>query len=141
MSGRLPRTLKSLNGFFSTAREPVFEELYGEYRVKILTGFPDFSWCNHRKVFYGKEGKGYGYNLMFSGWRWGYFDLRATPDPHDAVLIDYDKKENPFFWRPIRDYIKCLQKNTLYLGQFRYELNRKEKFIGYFSLSRKQQID
>jgi hypothetical protein len=52
----------------------------------------------------------------------------------DAVQLDYDNADNPFFIRPIKDEIREIAPK-LYLGQAYLELNGKATLVLYFGLT------
>ena len=53
----------------------------------------------------------------------------------DALQLDYDLPENPFFIRPIEDELRQLR-DGLYLGQAYLRLRGTASLVLYFGLSR-----
>jgi hypothetical protein len=52
----------------------------------------------------------------------------------DAVQLDYDNPDNPFFIRPIKDEIRQLSPG-LYLGQAYLQLSGSPRLVLYFGLT------
>lgn len=69
----LPHDKKELDIIFNKAKMPLVSELEGEYDVNLLTGLPSLRRFNHRKLFYKRKNKVFGYNLLFANKKWGYF--------------------------------------------------------------------
>jgi len=55
----------------------------------------------------------------------------------DAVQLDYDLPQNPFFIRPIKDEIRELRPG-LYLGQAHLQLGSGPRLVLYFGLERRR---
>ncbi len=137
----LPEDSDKLREILKNARTPEISEFNGEYLVDMLTMLPSFSRFSHRKVFYSENGIVSGYNILFNR-IWGYFSLEkgfcGGPDSLNAVVINYNRGENLFFTKRIRDYVRCIESGRLYIGRFQYLLMGRECFLGYFSLSKLQ---
>lgn len=138
----LPKEQHELDQIFKTAKVPEPAEFNGEYFVDMLTGLPTSRMFMHRKVFYSKNGKVTGHNLFLSGLGWGSFYLEEGLCENygslKAVIINYGVPKNSFITNKIRDYIRCIEKNRLYLGRFNYLFMRQIRFLGYFSLKRRK---
>lgn len=136
---RLCGNNKALIKVFKEATVPDIAEFRGEYLVDMLSWLPSFKRFSHRKVFYCVNGKTYGHNVL-SGRTWGYFileegvctDMGSTA----AAVINYDRTENTFITRRIRDFVRCVEHGRLYIGRFCYIFSGRPRFLGYFSLSR-----
>lgn len=137
----LPRKNRQLDEIFKNAAAPESSEFEGEYFVDMLTGLPSLRIFSHRKIFYRENEQIRGYNLLFEDFRWGCFFIEQGKicelDSRGIIIINYDRKENSFISGKVRDYIRCLEKNRLHLGRFNYILAGKPRFLGYFSLKRK----
>ena len=129
---------KELNAAFANAANPDLSDLTGEYIVNIVI-VPGYSTFSHRKVFYTDSGKVRGYNLLFNK-TWGHFSVEegsAIPcDSLNVAVINYNRPENFFVIRRIRDHIRCVKKAKLYIGRANYLLHGKPIFLGYFTLNK-----
>jgi len=136
---KLPKNSHELDDIFRNASLPDIVEFSGEYLVDMLTVFPSFKRFRHRKLFYHDSGRVFGYNVLFNK-RWGYFsvheEVRGEPGLFNAAVIDYDRGENTFFVRRIRDRVRRIEKDDLYIGKFHYLMFGKLHFLGYFSLEK-----
>ncbi|MEE9524301.1 MAG: hypothetical protein V3V59_06060 [Thermodesulfovibrionales bacterium] len=137
---KLPRNNKELDELFRSSTVPDVPEFSGEYFVDMLTVLPSLRKISHRKVFHVDNGGVSGCNVLFRRTRWGAFYLEkgmsSEPDPVPVVVINYDRAKNSFLTRRIRDHVRCLEKEMLYLGRFNYVLMGAPRFSGYFSLSK-----
>jgi hypothetical protein len=135
----LPKTNSELKVIFRNASPPDISEFSGEYLVDMLTVFPSFKRFGHRKVFYHENGRIMGHNVLFNR-RWGHFSVHegvcGELDLLEAAVINYDRKENTFPVRRIRDHVRRIQKDALYMGRFNYLISGKLLFLGYFSLEK-----
>jgi hypothetical protein len=135
---KLPENNLRLTEIFRNAACPDISELSGEYIVDMLTVFPSLKRLSHRKVFCLENNRVSGYNVLL-GIRWGRFYLEEAicrePDSLKAAVINYDRKENTFFIRRIRDHIRRIERD-IYLGRFNYLLYGRLYFLGYFSLEK-----
>ncbi|MFH0790068.1 MAG: hypothetical protein V2A64_00375 [Candidatus Omnitrophota bacterium] len=136
----LPKNNRRLGEIFKDAGLPEVSEFNGEYFVDMLTVLPSLKAFSHRKFFYSQNGKVIGYNILFTRKVWGHFFVEQgvceAADSLPAVVINYNRTENSFISNRIRDYVRCIEKDKLYLGRFNYILRGKLYFLGYFSLSR-----
>jgi hypothetical protein len=136
----LPKNNYKLTEIFKNARTPKLSEFNGEYFVDMLTILPSLRKFSHRKIFYSENDKILGYNIIFTNKIWGHFFLEEGICEELNLLrvavINYNRKENSFISNKIRDYVRCLEENTLYLGRFNYIFMGKLYFLGYFSLSK-----
>ena len=116
---------------------PDMEALPGEYRVDMLFPWPSLRRLSHRKVIYREHGGLAGHNVLMNR-VWGYFAIEegscADINRGRAAVITYDRPENPFILKGLRDFLRCLDKDHLYLGRFYYEIGTRKVFLGYFSL-------
>lgn len=133
----LPRDNHSLEKIFRSAAIPNTTDFSGKYFVDMLTGLPNFRRFGHHKVFYLEGDKVLGHNVIKK--TWGHFSLEAGVSDLDGkgtVVIDYNRGENSFISKRIRDHVRCIQEEALYIGRFNYMLMGKLHFLGYFSLSK-----
>lgn len=84
--------------------------------------------------------RGEGFNRVVSDrFRLYRFETSIGPSragDFDAVQLDYDLPENPFFIRPIEDEIRELSPG-LYLGQAHLRLGAETHLVLYFGLERR----
>ncbi len=148
---KLPGNKKKLDEIFRSAEAPEVSEFNGEYEVDMLTGLPSLKKISHRKKFYERDGKISGYNIVFKNLKWGRFFLEEgacedmgsprTINPvrrelSNGVKINYNRGENSFLTKHIRDFVRRVERDKLYLGRFYYKLGKKLLFLGYFSLKK-----
>jgi len=135
----LPGRHKELKAAFVNAGDPDLSDLTGEYIVNIVI-LPGYRAFIHRKVFYTDSGKVLGYNLLFHK-TWGHFSVEegaaTAPDSLNVAVINYNRPENPFPIRRIRDHIRCVKREILYIGRANYLLYGKPRFLGYFTLEKR----
>jgi hypothetical protein len=135
----LPKNNSRLSMIFKGARTPDLDEFHGEYSVDMLTVIPSFKRFSHRKVFYSEGGAVTGHNLLLNR-EWGHFFVEkgksGGTDPFDVIVINYNRSENFFLTRRVRDHVRCIEKGRLYLGRFNYLFMERLFFLGYFSLKR-----
>lgn len=91
------------------------------------------------KSFTPGEERGEGINRVFLDrfrlYRFETFIGRSRAGEFDALQLDYDRKDNPFFIRPIRDELRELSPG-LYLGQAWLEIgSRAPTLVLYFGLT------
>jgi hypothetical protein len=91
------------------------------------------------KSFTPGDDKGEGINRVFLDrfrlYRFETFIGRSRAGEFDALQLDYDRADNPFFIRPIRDEIRELSPG-LYLGQAWLEIGaRPPALVLYFGLA------
>ncbi len=136
---KFPTSYHKLNKIFLNARDPEITELQGEYIVDILSWLPSLKRLNHRKIINVMENTGRGHNVVM-GKTWGRFSVTENTEKesvfHKALKLSYDNQDNSFLIRNIRDYIRCIEDNTLYIGKFFYRIFKRSVFIGYFSLKK-----
>lgn len=131
------------------APEPVTllgpDSLPAQWRVRMLTGLipnmggPQF---RHRKLFVPGVTIG-GCNVLFSDFRWGWFQLEkdtysveAGGDDEPVLLINYDVKKNNCVTGRIRDYVRATMNPNVLIGRFHYMWRGRPRFLGYFTLTR-----
>ena len=136
---KLPGSNQELKEVFRNATHPVATELNGEYLVDMLTVFPSFKKFSHRKVIYRENDRVSGYNVLFNK-IWGRFiveeDICKDVDSVKVAVINYNRPENSLLIRGIRDYLRCIEKDLLYIGRFNYLFLGRLQFLGYFSLEK-----
>lgn len=136
---RFPLTYRELENIFMDARDPDIAALNGEYTVDMLSFLPSLKRFNHRKVIYAGEHKPAGYNVLF-GKTWGKFSVSLSDDKETGfqktLMLNYDLEHNFLLIRNIRDYLRCIEDNTLFIGKFYFRFFRWDFFIGYFSLEK-----
>ena len=133
----LPQDNHTLTRIFKAAAIPNIADFGGEYFVNMLTGLPNFRRFGHRKIFYEEGNKVSGHNVIMR--TWGHFSLEegvSEMDCKGVVVINYNRSENSFISKRIRDHVRCLREGNLYIGRFNYLLMGKLYFVGYFLLSR-----
>lgn len=135
----LPKNNAQLEKIFKEASLADVSRLDGEYYVDMLTGIlPSIRRFSHRKFFYHENGQTFGCNIIFNDIKWGYFFVE-TQKIGDSLqtVINYRHPKNSFLTNKIRDYIRCVEEDKIYIGRFNYLLNGKIRFLGYFSLRKK----
>lgn len=134
---KFPGRYIKLREIFKKAEAPDISGVQGEYLVDILSFLPSLRRFSHRKVIYKNHAGVSGYNILFNK-KWGHFFVEKgicrDIDSKGSLIINYDVEENSFLTSGIRDHIRCLEKDKLYIGRFYYELFGRSHFIGYFSL-------
>jgi hypothetical protein len=129
---------RELNAAFVNAGHPDLSNLIGEYLVNIVM-VPGYSRFSHRKIFYEENDKIYGYNILFNK-AWGHFRVEegraAVPDPLNVAVINYNRMKNSFVIRRIRDHIRRVKRDKLYIGRANYLLFGQLRFFGYFTLEK-----
>ena len=139
---KLPKQKRKLHTIFRNASVPTASEFSGEYSVDMLTGLPSLKAIAHRKIFYRTPTGVEGYNLLLRTTVWGHFYLYDGYDHGDPMqkvaVIQYNRLENSFIVRNMRDYVRCIEKGMLYLGKLNYCIGKTVYFLGYFSLSKKR---
>jgi len=129
----------TLREMFKDAAPPDISELNSEYLVDMLTLWPSFRRFAHRKVIYQEAAGAAGYNILFNK-IWGRFvieeGITAGADPLRVAVINYNRADNSFVTRGIRDHIRCVEQGTVYIGRFHYAFAGRPRFLGYFSLEK-----
>jgi hypothetical protein len=137
-TSKFPTNNRSLTEIFRIATVPEISEFSGEYFVHMLTGgLPNMRRFGHRKLFYAEGGKILGHNIISKPW--GRFFLEAgvsDVDGRGVVVINYNREGNSFASKRIRDHVRCVEKQVLYIGRFNYIFRSSPRFLGYFLLSR-----
>jgi hypothetical protein len=135
---KFPQGGRALREVFIGAAAPDISGLTGEYLVDMLTAWPSFKRFDHRKVFYKEGNKVLGHNVLFNV-PWGRFfieeDICKDLGSVKVAVINYNRPENLFHVRPIRDHIRTVEKGV-YIGRFNYLLSGRPIFLGYFSLEK-----
>lgn len=135
---KLPKNNLRLTEIFRNAETPDISGFSGEYLVDMLTVIPSFKRFSHRKVFYLENDKVSGYNVLLNR-TWGHFFLEEgicnEPDSLKVAVINYDRKENTFFIRRIRDHVRLIEQD-IYLGRSNYLFYGRLYFLGYFLLEK-----
>jgi hypothetical protein len=136
---KYPLSYNKLDRIFLNARDPDIKDFQGEFSVDILSVLPSFRWLSHRKVIYVENGNHIGHNVL-SGKKWGKFsvsecDLMNTQSVK-TLMFNYNMNNNFFLLRGIRDYVRCVERDTLYIGKFSYVIFNIHVLIGYFSLEK-----
>lgn len=136
---KFPETRQELNEVFRKASAPRISEFHGEYLVDMLTVFPSLKRFSHRKIFYAENKRVLGYNVLFNK-IWGRFLVEkgviGVNGSLEAAVINYAGSQNSFLTAGIRDYVRCVEEDKLYIGRFNYLLLGRLHFLGYFSLEK-----
>lgn len=136
----LPKGNKNLEEIFKKARAPEIGEFRGEYAVRMLTRLPSLHLLKHRKSFRRVEGGVTGQNILLRDCRWGEFFLEEGVMPgHEqlkVVVINYGTRGNTVITRGIRDLVRAVEGERLYLGRLNLLIGNRLRFLGYFSLER-----
>ncbi|GBD97888.1 MAG TPA: hypothetical protein ENG83_14820 [Nitrospirae bacterium] len=136
---KLPGSNRELKEVFRNAKTPAVTELNGEYLVDMLTVFPSLKKFSHRKVIYRENERVSGYNILFNK-IWGRFiveeDICKNVDSGKVAVINYNRPENSLLIRGIRDHLRFIEKDLLYIGRFNYLFLGRLQFLGYFSLEK-----
>lgn len=137
----LPKSNRELDPLFKKGTLPEVKEFNGEqYYVNILTGMPNFRRFNHRKTFYMKQEDYFGNNMILGKLNFGYFSVESGFNEAldlPVANLNYDQPRTSFILKPMRDHIRCLETQKLYLGRYNIINNNGVlTFKGYFSLRR-----
>lgn len=145
---------KRLEQLYVEATTPVLSDVRGDLRGRMLatTVLPPWAaglaraWAS--TDYFAWRGKtmtphtddaGEGINrVLVDGLRLYRFETRIGPSragDFDALQLDYDLPENPFFVRPIKDEMRQLHAD-LWLGQAYLALRGRETLVLYFGLTR-----
>ena len=85
------------------------------------------------------EDRGEGRNRVLSGSiRWFRFETsigRSRAGDFDALQLDYDLRDNPFFLRGVRDELRTVEPG-LHLGQAYVPIRGRHELALYFALQR-----
>lgn len=143
-----------LETLYRTARVPRLDDVQGDLKGRMLAwpaikgglaaalrrfaGSDRFPWRGKTFRALGPD-RGEGDNRVLSDRRhWYRFTTFVGPSragAFDAVQLDYDHPENPFFIRAIKDEIRELRPG-LYLGQAWLETGGRARLVLYFGLER-----
>jgi hypothetical protein len=144
----------ALEALYAQARVPQIAEVRGDLRGRLLAttvlhgsvakavrafaGSGSFPWRG--KSFTPRDvRRGDGINrVILDRWRLYRFETfigRSRAGNFDALQLDYDNRDNPFFIRPIKDEMRELS-SGLWLGQAYLELRGKANLVLYFGLGR-----
>ncbi len=143
-----------LRALYEAAATPEVAEVHGDLRGRmlattVLTGWPATlarSWASSdRFVWRGKsfmprtDERGEGINRVlvdrFRLYRFETFVGPSRAGDFDALQLDYDLPENPFFIRVIKDEIRRLHEG-LWLGQAYLHRPSGDTLVLYFGLGR-----
>jgi hypothetical protein len=143
----------ALERLYATARVPQVDDLSGDLRGRMLAvpvlppalSGPVRAFASHARFpWRGKSfsahsaDRGEGINRIFSdGFRRYRFETFVGPSragAFDALQLDYDLPENPFFIRPIKDEVRELRPG-LWLGQAWLQLRGQTHLVLYFGLT------
>jgi hypothetical protein len=104
--------------------------------LRAFAGSSAFPWRGKSFRHLGGE-RGEGKNRVVSDrwkmFRFTTFAAKSRAGAFDAIQLDYDHRENPFFIRAIKDEIREL-KPGLYLGQAWLRTRSSERLVLYFAL-------
>ena len=143
-----------LEALYAQARVPRLDQVRGDLRGRMLAttvlggrvasavrsfaSSSAFPWRG--KSFTSRDSvRGDGINrVILDRWRLYRFETfigRSRAGDFDALQLDYDNRDNPFFIRPIKDEMRELS-SGLWLGQAYLELRGKANLVLYFGLAR-----
>jgi hypothetical protein len=153
LDGWLDKEHGELAAMYASAPAPRVEAVHGDLHGRMLAvpALPDWltrgprAWARTSSFpWRGKsfwpvtEGAGEGKNRVLSDrWMLYRFTTKVGPsldDGKDAVLLDYDHPDNPFFIRAIEDEIRTIAPG-LYLGQAWLRARGKKTFVLWFGLA------
>jgi hypothetical protein len=153
LDGWLDADHHELAAIYRDAQAPRVESIAGDLRGRMLAivALPGWltrgprAWAKTRSFpWRGKsfwpvsEGAGEGKNRVLSDrWMLYRFTTKVGPsldDGRDAVLLDYDHPDNPFFIRAIEDEIREVEPG-LYLGQAWLRVRGRKHFVLWFGLA------
>ena len=144
----------TLAALYAGARVPNLADVRGDLRgrmlattvlggraasaVRAFASSSAFPWRG--KSFMPKDAlRGDGINRVVRDrwhlYRFETFIARSRAGDFDALQLDYDNRDNPFFIRPIKDEIRELSPG-LWLGQAYLQLPRAAHLVLYFALAR-----
>jgi hypothetical protein len=144
----------ALQRLYEGAAVPELEEVAGDCKGRMLAwpivrgpaaqlirlagSWDGFPWRGKSFTPLGSDG-GEGINRVVSD-RWKLFRFTTFVGPSraghfDAVQLDYDHADNPFFIRAIKDEIREIAPG-LYLGQAYLHLGTNDHLVLYFGLQK-----
>ncbi|MGO8993589.1 MAG: hypothetical protein ACLQVI_09680 [Polyangiaceae bacterium] len=144
----------ALEALYAQARVPRLDEVRGDLRGRMLAttvlhgrvadavrsfaSSSSFPWRG-KSFKPGSALRGDGINrVILDRWRLYRFETFIGPSragDFDALQLDYDNRDNPFFIRPIKDEMRELS-SGLWLGQAYLELKGQASLVLYFGLTR-----
>lgn len=144
---------ETLSELYASARVPVIENLEGDLRGRMLAtavlpppveqlvrrwaGSSVFPWRGKSfRPLAATVGRGIN-RVGFDRFKLYPFLTHVRPSragDFDALELDYDLPENPFFIRPIKDEIRELR-GGLWLGRAYLELGGNSHFVLFFGLT------
>ena len=145
---------ETLGRLYAEARVPRLEDVSGDLRgrmlavvklpqplagpVRAFAGSDRFPWRGKSFQPHGSD-RGEGINRIFTDgirrYRFETFIGPSRAGAFDALQLDYDLPENPFFIRPVKDEIRELRPG-LWLGQAWLQLRGTPHLVLYFGLSK-----
>jgi hypothetical protein len=150
----LTKDVPALEALYQGARVPNLADVKGDLRGRMLAttvlrgrvagavrGLAASSAFPWRGKSFAPRGAlaGDGINRVIRDrWRLYRFETfigRSRAGDFDALQLDYDNRDNPFFIRPIKDEMRALS-NDLWLGQAYLELRGTPRLVLYFALAR-----
>jgi hypothetical protein len=152
----LALSAQDLATLYAEARCPRLGDVKGDLRGRLLAlpalsgiaaALPRALASTSRFPWRGKsfsprsDDRGDGINrVLLDRWklyRFETFVAKSRAGDFDAVQLDYDNKDNPFFIRPIKDEIRELSPGV-YLGQAYLQTKSKDHLVLYFGLTSKK---
>jgi hypothetical protein len=153
LDGLLDLDARALEALYREARVPRIADVHGDLRgrmlavlgvrgraaraVRAFAGSNAFPWRGKTFAPHDEHG-GSGENRVFSDrlhvFRFETFIGPSRAGDFDAVQLDYDKPQNPFVIRAIKDEIREIAPR-LYLGQAYLELSGRARLVLYFGLA------
>lgn len=156
LDGLLQLDASELEALYQGAKAPDLSRIEGDLAGRMLSvvvlpawvaptlrafaGSRAFPWRGKSFRFLGNA-VGEGINRVFSdqrSWlRWFRFTTaldRSRAGAFDAVQLDYDHPENPWFIRAIKDEIREVRAG-LYLGQAYFRTSSRDHLVLYFALA------
>ncbi len=136
---KFPRNNKKLTEIFKNAEDVSINDFKGEYWVEMLTGIiPNLkNVFKHRKRFFTQDNTTAGYNMFFKNYIFGHFSIEeGTELDVPVIILNYNQKQNSCIFRRIKDKVRCIEKDKVYLGRLTYNLFGKFRFVGYFTLTK-----
>jgi hypothetical protein len=143
----------ALGHLYAEARVPRLEDLSGDLRGRVLAvpklppalmagvrrfaAHDRFPWRGKSFTPHGAD-RGEGINRIFTDslrrYRFETFVGPSRAGAFDALQLDYDSPQNPFFIRPIKDEVRELRPG-LWLGQAWLQLRGEPHLVLYFGLT------
>ena len=146
--------VRALETLYAGARVPRLTDVKGDLRgrmlattvlhggaARLLRGLASSSAFPWRGKTFAPKGevRGDGINRVLRDrwhlYRFETFIGRSRAGDFDALQLDYDNRDNPFFIRPIKDEMRELS-SGLWLGQAYLEIGAMSHLVLYFGLAR-----